>query len=358
MGKYKHFIIVTVLIALTTVALKYLVFGPMFKLPVQASAQGGPIDTMFDAHFWMISFLFALIMVIMIYAVVVFRRKPGDETDGPHVHGHTGLEITWTIVPTIAVVAFGIWGGTTLKQLLADDPNAMTIQVTAQQWAWSFQYPEFDNINSAELVLQKDQPILLAIESKDVLHSFWVPEFRVKQDAVPGRTTYLRITPTLAGEYKVRCAEICGFNHANMLAPVRVLEQADFTAWANERMQAPKYGEMTPEERGALWYSNEGLGCAGCHTVDGTGTTAPSWLGVYGRTEQLTDGTTITVDDAYIRNSILDPQSQIVAGFEAVQMTATFGDQISAKEAEIASTEGVQIDIINDIIAYMKTLQE
>ncbi|MCA9936483.1 MAG: cytochrome c oxidase subunit II [Ardenticatenaceae bacterium] len=357
MGKYKHFIIVAVLVVLTTLGLKFLVFGPMFQLPVQASEQGVSIDTMFEGHFWMISFLFALIMVLVFYSAVVFRRKPGDETDGPHVHGNTALEIIWTVVPVFAVVGFGIWGGVTLKQLLSPVPDEMTIKVTGRQWAWSFQYPEYEDINSAELVLLKDQPVVLELSSSDVLHSFWVPEFRVKQDAVPGRTTTLRITPTMAGEYKVRCAEICGFDHANMLAPVRVLEQAEFTAWADERMNAPKFGEMTPEERGALWYSNEGFACEGCHTIDGTAATAPSWLSVYGRSEQLTDGTTVTVDDAYIRQSILDPQSQIVAGFEAVQMPADFGDQFSAKQAEIAATEGVEIDIINDIIAYMQTLK-
>ncbi|MCA9978453.1 MAG: cytochrome c oxidase subunit II, partial [Anaerolineales bacterium] len=220
MGKNKHLIIVAVLIVLTTLALKFLVFGPMFQLPVRASAEGTLIDTMFQGHFWMISFLFALIMVIMLYAVVVFRRRPGDETEGPHVHGSTVLEIIWTVVPVVAVIGFGVWGTVTLGQLLEAKPNEMVIEVTGKQWQWSFSYPEQD-VRSPQLYLPVNQPVVLQMTSQDVLHSFWVPEFRVKQDLVPGRTTTLRFTPTLAGDYKVRCAEICGLEHANMLADVR-----------------------------------------------------------------------------------------------------------------------------------------
>ena len=222
MGKSKHYAVVALLMVVTTLVLRFLVFGPMFRLPTQASAEGVPIDNLFDGHFWMISFLFALIMVLMLYSVVVFRRRPDDDTDGPHVHGNTTLEILWTVVPVIAVVGFGIWGTVVMGDLLAAEPNEMVIEVTGKQWEWSFAYPD-QEVASPDLVLPVNQPVLLEMESTDVLHSFWVPEFRVKQDLVPGRTTVLRLTPTQEGEYKVRCAEICGLEHAAMLANVSVV---------------------------------------------------------------------------------------------------------------------------------------
>ncbi len=133
--------------------------------------------------------------------------------------------------------------------------------------------------HSAELVLPVGQPIVFEMRSKDVIHNFWVVEFRVKQDVVPGSTQELRITPTEIGDYKVRCAEICGLSHSEMLAPVRVVSQADFDAWVEEKVAAPKFAEMTPEERGAIWHSPEGFACSSCHSLDGTPGAGPSWLG-------------------------------------------------------------------------------
>ncbi len=309
----KHFIIVAVLIVISTISLR-LLFTWMFALPIAASSQSVPIDTMFNAHFWMIAFLFSLIMVIMLYSAVVFRRKPGDEEDAVPVHGNTALEIGWTIIPTFVVIGFGIWGAFTLNALTTPNPEEIVIEVVGRQWSWTFSYPEHGDFNSTELVLQKDQPVLLSMNSDDVLHSFWVPEFRVKQDLVPGRVTVLRITPTVEGDYKVRCAEICGLDHALMQAPVRVVSAEEFDAWVAEKQAAPKFAEMTPEERGALWHSPEGFACSGCHSLDGAPGAGPTWLGIYGRQEALADGTSVTVDDSYINESIIDPNARIVEG--------------------------------------------
>ncbi|MCB8966871.1 MAG: cytochrome c oxidase subunit II [Ardenticatenaceae bacterium] len=332
----------------------------MFQLPVRASAEGTLIDTMFQGHFWMISFLFALIMVIMLYAVVVFRRRPGDETEGPHVHGSTVLEIIWTVVPVVAVIGFGVWGTVTLGQLLEAKPNEMVIEVTGKQWQWSFSYPEQD-VKSPQLYLPVNQPVVLQMTSQDVLHSFWVPEFRVKQDLVPGRTTTLRFTPTLAGDYKVRCAEICGLEHANMLADVRVVSETEFASWVEERSVAIQYADLTPEQRGDLWHGAEGdggFGCNSCHSIDGSTGAGPTWLGLYGRQETLTDGSTITVDEEYIRNSILHPNDQIVSGFNRDVMPQNYEELFAAKQAEILASDGIEIDIIADLIAYIQTLEE
>lgn len=357
MKKAKHFIVVFVLTIIATLIMRWLL-SYIFAQPVAASAEAVPIGVLTNAHYWMISLLFSLIMVLMLYSVVVFKRQPGDEADGPHIHGNTALEIGWTIVPLFIVVGFGIWGSVMLIDLTKPKPGEMSINVTAQQWSWSFDYPEQGDFTSAELVLPVDQTIVLNMRSKDVIHSFWVVEFRIKQDVVPGQTTQLRITPVKEGEYLLRCAEICGLDHSQMLAPVRVVSEADFETWVEEKSAAPKYAEMTPEERGAIWHGAEGFGCIGCHSVDGTPGAGPTWLGVYGREELLDDGRVVTVLEEYIRKSILLPNEDIVEGFQPNLMPQTFEDLFAERQAEILANEGVEVDIIADLIAFMQTLEE
>jgi len=355
MGRLRHAISIIVLVALSTLGLRAL-FSVILALPRAASAEAGPIDTLFNAHFWMIAFLFAFIMVMMLYSVFVFRRKPGDETDGPHIHGNTRLEIGWTIVPTVVVLGFGVWGAITLNAITSPKAGEMVVHVTGKQWVWSFSYPEQGDIGSSELVLPVGRTIVLKMTAEDVLHSFWVPEFRVKQDLVPGRETTLRITPTEVGDYMLRCAEICGLNHTLMEAKVHVVDAAGFQAWVDEKSAAPAFADMTPEDRGAFWHSAEGFGCVACHTLDGSPGVGPTWQGLYGRQEQLADGSTITVDDQYIINSILHPNDQVVAGFQPNLMPQNYADQIAAREQEIQAAEGVDIDITADLIAFIKTL--
>lgn len=356
MGRLRHILIIAVLVALSTVGLRAL-FSVILALPRAASAEAGPIDQLFNGHYWMIAFLFSLIMVMMLYAVFVFRRKPDDDTDGPHVHGNTALEIGWTIVPTFIVVGFGVWGAVTLNAITSPKANEMTVNVTGKQWVWSFAYPEQGDFASSELVLPVDRTIVLKMTAEDVLHSFWVPEFRVKQDLVPGRETTLRITPTEAGEFKLRCAEICGLNHTQMEATVRVLDTTGFQAWVDEKNAAPAFADMTPEDRGAFWYSAEGFGCVACHSLDGSPGVGPTWQGLYERQEQLTDGSTVTADDDYIIRSILNPNEQIVAGYNPNLMPQNYAEQFAAREQEIQASEGVDIDIAADLIAFIKTLQ-
>ncbi|MFN2141344.1 MAG: cytochrome c oxidase subunit II [Candidatus Promineifilaceae bacterium] len=355
MKKAKHIIAIVVLVALSTVFLRW-VFTWLFALPTAASTQAGPIDVMFNVHFWLIALFFSLIMVLMLYSSVVFKRKPGDEEDGPHVHGNTVLEIVWTVVPLIIVIALGIWGAVVLRDITAAAPDALQIDVTGRQWSWSFAYPSEGDFQSAEMIVPVNQPIALNMHSEDVLHNFWVPEFRVKQDLVPGRTVVLNITPSELGEYKVRCAEICGTEHSGMLAPVNVVTREEYDAWIAEKNAAPQYADMTPEERGELWYSAEGFGCASCHSLDGTRIVGPTWQGVYGREEVLEDGTTVVVDDAYIRESIYQPNLKIVQGY-APAMPQNYEELFTAKQAEILASQGVEIDIVADLIAFMKTLE-
>jgi cytochrome c oxidase subunit 2 len=226
--------------------------------------------------------------------------------------------------------------------------------VTGQQWSWSFSYPDHEDVgNSPELVLPVNQMIRLRMNSTDVLHSFWVPEFRVKQDLVPGMETTLRITPTEIGEYKLLCAEICGLNHTTMVASVRVVSQADFDAWVGGFEGA--LAEANPAERGGKWAAD--YGCISCHSVDGSVIAGPTWAGLFGSVETLADGTTVTVDEAYLQNSILNPNAQIVEGFNPGVMPDNFGERFAVEEEAISEGEGLEVDIVDDLIAYIMSLE-
>jgi cytochrome c oxidase subunit 2 len=305
-------------------------------MPVNASVQATEIDWMWNLMEFAMSFLFALIAVPMLYSLVVFRRKKGDTTDAEHVEGNTPLEIGWTVIPLFVVVVFAYLGAGNLSRTIRNYPDAMIVEVTGSQWNWKFEYPEY-GVTSKELYLPKDKAVLLKMESTDVIHSFWVPEFRVKQDLVPGRVTELRITPTRAGNYKVRCAELCGTSHYKMEQPVVVVDGGSFTAWITDQ-QAIAAAANTPEARGELLVS--GNGCAACHSINGAAGVGPTWLGVAGSQIELDNGTTVPGDDAYLTESIKDPKAKIVKGFAPVMPVYPFTDE------EIA-----------DIVAYIKTLK-
>ena len=336
----RQFVIVGILVIITAV-LAYFGIDILWEMPVEASQQAFSIDWMWNLQLIAMAFLFALIVAPMFYSLVVFRRRKGDTTDGQHMEGNTTLEILWTIVPLFLVGVFAYLGAVNLSDTLRGDPSAMVVKVTGVQWSWSFEYPPVDGIavTSEELHIPVGQQVLLQMTSKDVIHSFWVPEFRVKQDVVPGRITELRITPTLNGNYKVRCAELCGTSHYSMEKPVVISSQEDFDAWMAEQRQIAEELSATPEGSGQLLVANNG--CAACHSIDGAVGIGPTWLGLFGSQEELTDGTILTVDDAYLTESIHAPQAKIVAGFEN----------------QLMPVYGFTDEEIENIVAYIKTLR-
>jgi cytochrome c oxidase subunit 2 len=331
----KHFVIAGILV-LIVAALLILGLEQVQLLPTQASAQAVPIDNLFRLQFIVIAFLFALIIVFMVYSIVVFRRKKGDTEDAKHIEGNTNLEIIWTITPLATVLFFAYLGGQSLAETLRADPLPLQINAVGRQWSWSFEYPDY-GIVSESLVLPVNKQAILHLSSTDVIHSFWVPEFRVKQDALPGGADFvrdLRITPTELGDYKVRCAELCGLNHSSMLAPVEVVSEEQFSAWLNDALDLPD----DPVLRGQMWVTQNG--CLSCHSIDGSRLVGPSWLNVCGSQEVLSDGTTVTVDSAYLYESIVNPSSKIVESYPDGLMPKTYGDDLSD-------------DQIDDIIAYI-----
>lgn len=331
----RHFILVGILVIAMTF-LTYTGLTAAHLMPVNASAQATEIDWMWNLEVIAMSFLFALIVVPMLYSLVVFRRKKGDTTDAKHVEGNTPLEITWTVIPLFIVVVFSYLGAGNLARTIRSSSDEMVVKVTGSQWSWKFEYPDY-GITSPELYLPKDKPVLLKMESTDVIHSFWVPEFRVKQDLLPGRITELRITPTLNGFYKVRCAELCGTSHYKMEQPVVVVGTDAFAAWVTDQ-QAIAAALVTPEGKGgALVAAN---GCAACHSINGAAGVGPTWLGLAGTQVELADGSTVLADDAFLAESIKHPTAKIVKGFPPVMPVYPFTDE------EIAN-----------IVAYIKTLK-
>jgi cytochrome c oxidase subunit 2 len=332
----RHFIVVVVLIAVVTAGIGFLL-GPENILPTLASEEGAYVDQLFSMYAFVIAFFFALIVVIMLYSAVVFRRKEGDDEPGANIHGNSALEIVWTVIPLGIVLFFAGVGAVFLGDVMEAEADEMVVEVTAAQWAWRFDYPEY-GVSSSELILPKDRQVLFEFESPDVIHSFWVPEFRLKQDVVPGITTTLRLKPTLAGSYTVRCAELCGLNHDYMLAPVTVMEQADFDSWVTAQTEVDT---LLPEERGKQLA--ELNGCVGCHTSDGDRSVGPTWLGLFGKEKLLADGASILVDETYLLKSILDPNAQIVEGFLPDLMPKVYEQAFSQEEIE-------------DLIAYIRSL--
>jgi len=334
----RHFVIAGLLIIVVTF-LTYFGLNAAHLMPVEASAQSLPIDWMWDLQVKAMSFLFALIAVPMFYSLVVFKRKKNDTTDAEHIEGNTRLEITWTIIPLFVVVLFAYLGAGNLADTIRDSPDAMIVKVKAFQWGWNFEYPDY-GISTLELYLPVNKAIHLKMESSDVIHSFWVPEFRVKQDLVPGRVTELRITPTLSGNYKVRCAELCGTGHYKMEQPVVVVDKAKFDTWIAEQQVLAAQAAATPEGRGQKIYESY---CIACHSINGSAGNGPTWRGLFGSQVELADGTTVTADDTYILDSIQNPTAKVVAGFQPMNF-----------KYEAA---GITVEQLNDILAYIKTLK-
>ncbi len=219
-----------------------------------------------------------------------------------------------------------------------DDPDALQVNVIGFQWDWRFEYPDY-GISSTELNLPLDQQIRFEMTSEDVIHSFWVPEFRVKQDLVPGITTTLRIEPTRPGQYVLRCAEMCGTRHAYMNRTVNVLDQGAFDDWVAEQQAAVE--DLTPVELGEKVAAEQG--CLSCHSLDGSQLVGPTWQGLFGTERVFDDGSTAVVDEEYMLSSIVNPNSQIVEGYPANVMPQDYGERLTEDE-------------INGLIEYIKSL--
>jgi cytochrome c oxidase subunit 2 len=294
--------------------------------PTSAAGSAHQIDTVYDVLLICSVPIFVLVMTVAIYSVVRFRAMPGDMRDGAPIHGHTKLEVVWVTIPFLMVTALAIYGWIVLDDIEAKQPNTLVVKVTGQQFTWSFDYPS-EKVHSTELVLPKDRPVEFRIHTNDVIHSFWVPEFRLKSDAVPGLTTKIRVTPNRLGRYQVVCAELCGIGHSTMRQNVRVVAPAEFDSWLDDQKQAAG-GAAGGGARGgapdgeAIFAAN---GCGSCHTLSAAGAT-----GKVGPNLDNIDKPTA----AFIRESIVDPNKVITSGFESHIMPKDFGDKLSPEELD------------------------
>jgi cytochrome c oxidase subunit 2 len=308
--------------------------------PPQADTASKKIDHLYDVLLVFSVPIFVLVMTVAIYSVWRFRAKPGDQADGAPIHGNTRLEVVWVAVPFLIVSSLAVYSWVELNDIEAKKPNELPVTVTAQQFTWSFQYPQAGgkSVNSSELVLPVDRHVKFTIKAKDVIHSFWVPAFRLKQDAVPGTSQHVRLTPTKEGSYEVVCAELCGLGHSTMRNPVRVVSKAEFTSWLAKRAgggaaAGAKPGTAGQADAGKQVFTDTG-GCGACHTLADAGTSGtvgPNLDGLAADAKKFGKGKSL---DEYVKESILDPDAVVVKGFPAGTMPKNFKDQLSPQEID------------------------
>jgi cytochrome c oxidase subunit 2 len=278
--------------------------------------------------------IFALVAAVIVYSVRTFRVQPEDDSDGPPIHGHTGLEIVWTAIPAVLVTAIAIVSAIVLARNGEAGTNPLKVDVIAQQFAWRFEYPKNGKIRSGQLVLPLGRGVELDLQALDVIHSFWVPEMGQKQDAVPGIHTRLVITPTRTGVFPVMCTELCGLGHATMRTTVRVVTRKQFAAWVRQQGGGGAGGGggggggAAPD--GAKLFASEG--CGGCHAFKPAGTDAqvgPS----------LDDLAAAAKDagkplDEFVHQSIVEPNAYVAKGYQPNVMPQNFGESLSKEQID------------------------
>jgi cytochrome c oxidase subunit 2 len=303
--------------------------------PVAASKQAGPIDTLWNVLLIASVPIFVTVVAVILTSVVKFRMRPGEEDlDGPPIHGNTRLEVVWTTIPALLLLGLVTYAYLVLHDIEKapgkDQPPEIHVQVTGQQFDWTFKYetdangrkiPAAKQIQTAQLFLPINQSVDFDVKSVDVLHDFWVPAFRMKIDAVPGITTHYRVTPTRAGQYQIVCAELCGLGHAFMRNVAHVLGRPDFDRWLAKQQSAQNKPAGSLAAGQAVFTGASG--CSGCHTLaaaHATGQVGPDL-------DKVLVGKYHTV--AFIKQSIVKPNAFITPGFNKNIMPPNFGTSLS-----------------------------
>jgi cytochrome c oxidase subunit II len=282
---------------------------PLF--PVAASSIAGDVDHLALFLLAVAVFFSVLIFAAIFYFAIRYRRR--SERELPHVaHGGMVLEILWSVIPFGITMLMFAWGAELYFKESRPPDNALNFYVVGKQWMWKIEHIEGQReIN--ELHIPVGRPIRLTMTSEDVIHSFFVPAFRTKSDVVPGKYSTEWFTATKPGKYHLFCAEYCGNHHSGMIGWIYAMTPEDYQNWLNNNPPA-----TTMAENGAKLFA--GMGCPACHKPDGTGR-CPSLVGLYGSSVHLADGRTVLADEAYIRESILQPQAKIVAGYGSLMPT-------------------------------------
>ncbi len=303
-----------------------------------ASRSTVEIDSVFLFVLAVCLFFFLLVEGLLIYFAVAYRRRKGDEAVATSGATHSAiLEALWIVIPSVVVVSFFAYGYVVFDDLRRPRPGADEVNVVARQFSYTFEYPDGTR-SLGELRIPAGKPVKLVMTSRDDIHGFFIPEFRLKQDIVPGTYVTLWLQPARPGKYDIYCTQYCGVGHSAMRAKVIVMEPADYARWLSSA-RAPAGASLAARGKDL----SEKSGCLGCHTTTGSPGVGPTWKGLFGRRVPLADGRTVTADEAYIRESIFDPGAKVVKGFPNVM--PTFKGSLSD-------------DDVAAIIAYIKTLPQ
>lgn len=352
--KQRHYVQAALLWFLLTFILE-LVAGSFIHYPSLASVEGVTIDDATQLLVVLAIPVFAFLVTVIVYSVIYFRARGMDDLEPGTPVKSDSVALVWAVITSALAFTVIVYPGFEGLNKIWSNPTAdLVVKVTGSQWSWRVEYPDGTS-SREELVLPVGRRVKFEVTSLDVQHSFWIPAFRMKVDAVPGMTTEMYTTPTQTGSgsltggdqmLRVQCAELCGLNHATMSMPIRVVEQDEFDAMFGVEQTTGAAAEAPAAEadaaaRGAAVADENG--CVACHSVDGSVIVGPSWLGIFGEEVTLEDGSAVTVDEAYLRESIMDPNAKVVKGFPANIMPQTFGDTLSG-------------DQIDSLIAYIKSL--
>ena len=298
--------------------------------PQPGAAQAHKIDTLYNVLIVVTVPIFVLVVTVVLFSVWRFRMRPGEERlDGPPIHGNTRLEIIWTSLPSMLIAGLCVYAFIVLHDIEKKPAHEIEVNVTGQQFAWSFQYPAGTNgkkVVSDQLYLPKDQPVRFRIHAVDVLHAFWIPAFRVQEDAVPGVTTSFRVTPDRLGTYEIICNELCGLGHALMRSEAHVVTPSAFNTWLQARGGAALADAGSPTQVAAAG-KQVFLGssaCGACHHLadaHSTGAVGPNLDTALKGKSQL-----------YIKQAIVNPNSHLSKGYGANIMPAIYGSSLSGGE--------------------------
>jgi cytochrome c oxidase subunit 2 len=303
----------------------------MHFFPEEASSFAGHVDGLYLFLILVTAFFSLLIGTLVVVFAIKYHRKSPDEI-ATDVHESKALEIIWTVIPFFLTIVMFFWGASVYFRITRPPTNAMDVYVTAKQWMWKLQH-EDGHREMNELHIPIGQPVRLTMASEDVIHSFYVPAFRFKRDVVPGRFSVAWFEATKPGKYHLFCAEYCGTRHSNMIGWVYAMTPADYQAW----LSGGSPGESLAASGAKRFVENA---CNTCHG-DQPGARGPSLNGLFGRGVHLTNGQTIIADEAYLRESIVNPQARLVAGYPPIMPTFQ----------GLISEEGLL-----QLIAYIKSL--
>lgn len=310
--------------------------GAGFWLPEQAAEAAPMVDNLFYYIYYVSVFFFLLIIVLMTIFIFLYRKPLGGKAEGKTTH-NTVLEILWSGIPLALCIVMFYYGFIGYLDLNTPMGNSYEIKVNAKTWVWNFTYP--NGYDDSVLHVPSDRPTKLVMTSSDVIHSFFVPVFRVKRDVVPGRYNYVWFQPTRKGTFDVLCTEYCGKGHSEMITKVVVENPDDFQSYLAS-LAKPNLAIPQAERGKILWQKK---GCYQCHSLDGAPNTGPSWKDMFGLTNhEMNGGQKLTVDENYVRESILNPTFRIVKGYE--------GRNMPSYQGQITDWQ------IDDLLAFMKTL--